>query len=95
MGEGHRDGATTRQMREAPQGAVFVWCNSHLHYPKALASALGRKDLDVQPLSWLDRMEVVAGNTRPVVVDHAAILSSPQKEAFWHAVRRSQQGVAR
>ena len=27
-----------------PQGALFIWMNGHLAYPKALAAQLGRND---------------------------------------------------
>ena len=38
-------GRTTQQMLDAPVGAVFVWCNSALTYPKILAHGLQRDDL--------------------------------------------------
>lgn len=69
-------GRTTRQMLDAPLGAVFVWCNSSLLYPKMLARRLQRDDIDVVRLSWL-RFESVAGRTfTSVVVDHATKLDA-------------------
>lgn len=51
---GRQTGRTMRQMKDAPRGAVFVWCNAHLSYPRRLAKAIGRDDLlVVVPLSWL------------------------------------------
>lgn len=64
-------GRTTKQMLDAPQGAVFVWCNSDTYYPKALARKLGRIDLRVQPLSWLTHKNVVGRRFTGFVLDHA------------------------
>ena len=46
-------GFTSRQMENAPDGAVFVWCNGHLDYPKRLAEHLGRKDLRIESIPSL------------------------------------------
>ncbi len=54
-------GTTTRQMQEAPQGSVFVWCGRYLSYPKDLARNLGREDLNIVPLMWLNRANVRGG----------------------------------
>lgn len=69
-------GRTTAQMRAAPQGALFIWCNEHTDYPKRLARQLGRTDLVIEPASVLD-----SGNYRrllgrkfsDIVLDHAAL----------------------
>lgn len=64
-------GRTTKQMMEAPKGAVFVWCNKEVWYPQRLAEKLGRKDLQIQPRSWLTG-ERWRGQSFPgIVVDHA------------------------
>ena len=52
-------GRTTQQMIAAPHGAVFVWCNSNITYPKMLAQDLRRDDIVVRPLSWLKREKVI------------------------------------
>lgn len=66
-----RAGKTTLQIRNAPQGAIFVWVNGHIEYPKAIARELGREDLDFKPLSWF-RMENIAGRSGvKIVLDHA------------------------
>lgn len=31
------EGTTTQQMREAPDGAFYVWSNGRLYYPERLA----------------------------------------------------------
>lgn len=69
MGE-RGTGITTQQLREAPEGAVFVWCNHHISYPRDLAAKLGRRDLRIEPSSFFegDRWRGLRG---PVVVDHA------------------------
>lgn len=89
-----QSGVTTRHMREAPQGAIYVWVNGHLNYPKALAQSLGRSDLEIQPPSWLSR-RAVAGLERPVVIDHAFWWfprDSQNKDAFDYLVNRGLLG---
>lgn len=65
-------GHTTQQMKDAPKGAVFVWCNSRIDYPLNLAKTLGRDDLVVRPLSWLEPRNVMGRNFPGVILDHAA-----------------------
>lgn len=72
-------GTTTRQMTEAPVGAVFVWCNSHTAYPQELAKRLGRTDLVVRPMSWLQPRSVMGRDFPGVIVDHAA---QPDSEGY-------------
>lgn len=75
-------GLTTRQIKDAPVGAVYVWCNSATSYPKALAHDLGRKDIQVKPLSWLAPQNVYGHNIAAVVIDHAARLDALAYEAI-------------
>jgi hypothetical protein len=42
-----RSGRTTKQMAEAPQFAIYVWCNEDLDYPVKIMRRLGRKDLRI------------------------------------------------
>lgn len=82
-------GRTTRQMQAAPQGAVFVWCNSRVEYPIALAKELGREDLVVQPMSWLEPRNVMGRTLSGLVLDHAApLLSDAGYEALMYARSR-------
>jgi len=82
-------GRTTQQMQAAPQGAVFVWCNSHVDYPIALARALGRGDLAVYPLAWLEPINVIGRNLSGLVLDHATpLLSDSGYEALMYARSR-------
>jgi hypothetical protein len=72
------DGETSRQMMAAPKGSVFVWCNNRSDYAKALAKHLGREDLSVQRLEWLNG-DAWRGRTLPgLVIDHAAQLTEEQ-----------------
>jgi hypothetical protein len=66
-------GRTTAQMRAAPQNAVFVWCNNHLHYPAALAKHLGRTDLEIVSPDWLNDVSRAQGGA-VVVFDHGVFL---------------------
>ena len=88
MSEGRGTGRTTEQMRAAPEGAIYVWVNSVLAYPKGLAHHLGRSDLEVVPESWLEPKRV-RGLTRPVVLDHALKIARPdQRGALSYLQRR-------
>ena len=75
-----RTGATTLAMRNAPKGAVYIWPNSHLDYPKTLAAHLGRTDLRIERPDFLDYR--LRGLTAPLVIDHAY---NPNSEpiSFW------------
>jgi hypothetical protein len=74
-------GKTTQQMKSAPTGAVFVWCNAHLYYPRMLAKRIGRDDLQIQAPSWLeDRWRGM--KMTGLVLDHAAELTDRQWEGY-------------
>lgn len=81
MGD-RQTGRTTQQMTDAPLGAVFVWCDSNLYYPQALACQLGRADLVVRRLSWLERRNVMGRTFPGVTVDHAAHCGAEAQEAL-------------
>ena len=63
-------GQTTEQIRTAPEGATYVWCNEHIMYPHKLAQRLGRTDLHIVGPAWV-RDGLWHGTTKPVVIDHA------------------------
>jgi len=64
-------GITTRQMQQAPIGAIYVWVNNHLDYPRSLARDLGRSDLKIMSPNAV-RLEKIRGKRgAAVVVDHA------------------------
>ena len=58
-------GRTTEQMEAAPKGAVFVWVNSYLSYPKHLAVSLGRQDLLIFRLCGLKSLVFTWAEIRP------------------------------
>lgn len=76
-----KKGQTTQQMELAPKAAVFVWVSGDLHYPKKLALAIGRADLQIEAPDWLEHR---ARAQRPsgLVVDHAARLTAEQHAGF-------------
>lgn len=63
-------GVTTRQMMEAPKGAIYVWINSHLDYPRRLADHIGRRDLVIVSAGSV-RLETVMSKRVAMVADHA------------------------
>lgn len=67
-----RPGLTAKQMQEAPSGAVYVWPSSR-SYAVSLARTLGRDDLEIVPLSWLDGHGWMGRNITGLVIDHAAV----------------------
>lgn len=77
-------GRTTKQMKAAPQGAVFVWCNNHLDYPRRLAEKLGRGDLQIVGPMWLEYAGHWLGSTfTDIIVDHAAQLSEGTRDGCY------------
>ena len=77
---------TTRQMKAAPQGAIFVWCNGQLSYPKSLAQKIGRGDLEIVSPSWLGgHVENEGEELSGVILDHAADLTGKQRDGLKEA----------
>lgn len=73
------DGTTSKQMQEAPKGAIFIWVNAHLWYPKQLAQRLGRTDLKIiAPNQFGSEAQ---GRNCFVEIDHACVL--PQAHYGW------------
>lgn len=76
-------GRTTRQMQEAPRGALYIWPNQDLGYPKSLAKAIQREDLDIQGAWTLTSVGRFMGLTFPdIILDHAVRLSSRQIDIY-------------
>ena len=87
-----RTGETTRQMEDAPKGAVFVWCNGQTDYPRLLARKIGREDLQIQSPTWFeDRWRGL--ELTGVVVDHAARLTDRQWDGYQGALTRVRSNV--
>lgn len=75
-------GRTTRQIKDAPQGAVYVVPHSAVDYTRRLAESLGRADLRIErPDYFFDKWH---GLQLPVVVDHAApeFMSTREREGW-------------
>lgn len=87
-------GITTNQMQSAPHGAVFVWVNSRLDYPAALARHIGRSDLAIVGPSWLDR-SCIGRRPIAVVVDHSALLTAGQRRGLGIIHMRNGAGLDR
>lgn len=71
-------GRTTRQMQQAPIGAVYIWCNNLLDYPKRLADKLGRSDLKIVGTEWLENRRWRGVEISGLDIDHAARLTASQ-----------------
>lgn len=77
-------GETARQLKDAPQGATFVWCTDDLAYPKRLARALKREDIHIVGVSWVreERWRGVKFPSR-VILDHATRLTEREFHLFF------------
>ena len=62
---------TAKQMIAAKKGALYVWCNSRLNYPKNLAAYLHRSDLVILSPHMLTRERLQGYEFSEVVYDHA------------------------
>ena len=67
-----RVGRTSLQMLRAPTAAVYVWCNSMLDYPRAIARHVNRNDLQIVAPEWLDSAH---GLRDAIIVDHSCRLN--------------------
>lgn len=81
-------GRTTAQMKGALRGAVFVWVNHKLSYPRDLARKIGRDDLEIVSPDWLDRLGFAGRDLTDIVVDHAAELRGRQYDLWREALTR-------
>lgn len=85
-------GKTSRQMVRAERGAVYVWPNRNLDYPRNLARHLGRDDLEIVSFSWVERGEWRGREIRKIVVDHA-VYSIVLSEIFWDELDRAKRRI--
>ena len=65
-------GETTRQMKEAPKEAMFVWVSEAVTYPTRLARMLGRTDLRIVGPSWITECRWKGDRYSAIVLDHAS-----------------------
>lgn len=82
-------GRTTKQMLEAPQNAVYVWCNDRTEYPHKLALTMGRGDLRVVPKRWLQSHSWRGCQLDGLVVDHDTRLTREDVDAIYEICIRS------
>ena len=75
-------GRTRAQMQDAPQKAVFVWCNNQLHYPRCLAVEIERTDLEIVGVSWLEGHNARGRRLSAIVLDHACDLTERQRAHY-------------
>ena len=86
-------GHTTCQMLIAPKGAVYVWLQQYMSYPRDLARYLGRDDLTFQGPSWLNHVR----NSGPIVIlDHATVprLTKQQWITYCEMILRQRESYA-
>ncbi len=84
-------GRTTRQMANAPKGAVYIWPNHQLAYPALLASTIGRKDLQIVSPEWITEDRWRGVEVSGVVLDHATRLNTDEWTAYGEARTRIRQ----
>jgi hypothetical protein len=75
-------GQTTTQMKAAPIGALYVWCNHHTGYPRHLAQDLGRGDLQIVTPEWIFQGNWRGCDFSGKIVDHALDLSPGERDRF-------------
>lgn len=80
-----KNGRTTELMLTAKQKTIFIWCNSHLDYPKQLAKFLDRTDLEIVRPEWLTSQKWRGRYFSDIVLDHAALRSLTSKQ--WDCYR--------
>lgn len=81
-------GLTTSQMKDAPQGAVYIWVNRDFRYPMSLAKAIGRYDLKIESPSWISGQRWRGLQLSGLVVDHAVRLTDDELENWQFAKER-------
>ncbi|MFX1380784.1 MAG: hypothetical protein ACFFA4_17005 [Promethearchaeota archaeon] len=81
-------GNTAKQISEAPDGAIFVWVNSNIDYPKSLAIFLCREDLEIVSPDWLTSHRYMGRRLSGIVIDHSARLTVRQYEGLESARTR-------
>ena len=67
-----RTGKTTQQILDSPKGAVFICLNhAHLQCVKKLCAELGRDDLMLKTMIWLDIRAYQGCTFTGITLDHA------------------------
>lgn len=81
-------GRTAQQMGNAEQGALYVWPNHNLYYPKELARHLGRTDLRIVSAHYAFQGGFLRGLAGEVVFDHAFVPNAEQRHILIDLTRR-------
>jgi hypothetical protein len=81
-------GITTKQMQNAPKGAVYVWCNSVLGYPRDLAKKIERTDLEIVSPHWLTDQRWRGRSLTGLELDHTCRLDEREYQSFEDALTR-------
>ena len=79
------NGRTTRQMKAAAPGAIFIWLNENTRIAKSIAVTADRADLKIVGPSWLDDRRWRGLELTGITVDHAVRLTHDQWESLWDA----------
>ena len=82
-------GRTTRQMRAAKRDSVFIVGNRNMvDYARRLAEGIGRDDLKIVALNWLEQDNWLGRTFSGIVIDHDLELTPRQQELFDMAMRQ-------
>lgn len=78
-------GITTRQIKNAPKDAVFIWRSfQSLSYPQEIAKREGRDDLRIVSLSWLEPRHWRGRRFPEIILDHACGEVMREQEWRWY-----------
>ena len=64
-------GRTTNQLKQLPLNAVFVWRDSNLSYPQALAKRINRLDIEIVSPFWVTEFKYVGRELTGFSIDHS------------------------
>ncbi len=84
-------GITSKQMKNAPRNAIFVWPNILLDYPQKLARSLNRQDLQVVSVQWLCNRKFKDREFPCIILDHTCRLSKTDWSHYWDAIQQCRQ----
>lgn len=81
-------GSTTKQIKNAPLGAIYVWLNNDLHYPRRIAEEQKRTDIKFVGPNWLDKQGFRGLSLSGLILDHATHLTDEQWQYYIEAKLR-------
>jgi hypothetical protein len=81
-------GRTTKQLEQAPLGALFIWSNPHIEYPTRIARSLNRLDITIIGSNILERPEQLSGLMfTALVLDHGLMLKTLEQSYALDLIR--------